>query len=170
MDTVDRLTVGYWSDLTDKEDQVYNDLYNNLAYLVEACHEISKSKGFWEDREEIRGTLVGLKPPELVRDFELVWDLSRLALIHSEVSEALEELRSPTRDTNKVLEELADVVILTFNFARFLEKQSPIGEGLFTRVLLQKMAKNINREYKHRKKASKSQRLKQLVATVFGKG
>ncbi len=63
-----------------------------------------------------------------------------LALIHSEVSEALEAFRIDDRDN--FAEELADVLIRTLGFMR--------GLGIdIDDVVHQKMQKNRQREYRH---------------------
>ena len=87
------------------------------------AYETAKSKG-WHEEERETGTL--------------------LALIHSEVSEALEADRKG--DDENFAEELADVCIRIFDLcgARNIELGAAIEK---------KMAKNIGREYKHGGKA-----------------
>lgn len=67
---------------------------------------------------------------------------SALALIHSEVSEALEELRQPEFSGANFLEELADVILRTCDLAGGLTDN-------FESYVLEKMEKNRNRPHKH---------------------
>lgn len=88
--------------------------------LVEAVHENAKEKGFWDTPREF-GTL--------------------MALIHSEVSEALEADRN---GEDNIGEELADIVIRVADVAGHynidLEEE-----------ITKKMTYNIAREHKHGK-------------------
>ncbi len=68
----------------------------------------------------------------------------KLALVHSEVSEALEELRLPKISRNKFGEELADIVIRVLDLAEY----SGINLGT---VIERKHRKNLKRPYKHGK-------------------
>lgn len=87
------------------------------------AYEIAKSKGWHEEKRET-GTI--------------------LALIHSEVSEALEADREG--DTKNFAEELADVVIRVFDLCG--SRKIDLGKEIE-----KKMAKNEKREYKHGGKA-----------------
>lgn len=95
-----------------------------FRFLQEVIHENAVKKGFW-------GTPINI--PE------------KLALVHSEVSEALEELRATKFDTKKFGEELADVVI------RVLDIGEHFGIDIYMEVV-KKHEKNIKRPYKHGKK------------------
>jgi NTP pyrophosphatase (non-canonical NTP hydrolase) len=93
-----------------------------IPALVKRCHETAKSKGWWDtDRN----------------DGEII------ALMHSELSEALEALRK--EDVANLTEELADVLIRIFDYcgARNLNIE---------KALLEKMEKNKARPYKHGKR------------------
>ena len=67
-----------------------------------------------------------------------------LALIHSEVSEALEADRDPEATMGDYGEELADIVIRVLDHA----EEENIGLG---REIMEKMSENAERDYKHGK-------------------
>ncbi len=92
-----------------------------LDEMQQEAHRNSREKGFWDT------------PPNLAE---------KLALIHSEVSEALEELRKP--DSPGIGEELADVVIRVMDLAEYL------GINLELEIA-QKMERNKLRAHKHGK-------------------
>lgn len=90
-----------------------------INQYIQAAYEIAESKG-WHDEPHETGTL--------------------LALIHSEVSEALEADRKG--DTDNFIEELADVCIRIFDLCG--AKQLDLDKAI-----LEKMEKNKARTYKH---------------------
>ncbi len=93
-----------------------------ITDLLKICHKIARDKGFW-DVERNDGELI--------------------ALMHSELSEALEGLRKG--DWKNVSEEMADTVIRIFDFcyARDIDLEKDI---------LGKIKVNKKRTYKHGKK------------------
>ncbi|MFP3470814.1 MazG nucleotide pyrophosphohydrolase domain-containing protein, partial [Micrococcus sp. SIMBA_144] len=94
-----------------------------INQLCTEAFEIARSKG-WHDQERETGTL--------------------LALIHSEVSEALEADRKGDQENFK--EELADVCIRIFDLCG--------SRGIdLEQAILNKMEKNKGRSYKHGGKA-----------------
>lgn len=96
----------------------------SIAQLAAICNRVAKDKGWWD------------KP----RSFGDV-----VALIHSEVSEALEAHRKGEADCiGKVLEEFADVMIRILD----LIGHNHIGRG-FEEILVDKVKKNLNRPYRH---------------------
>jgi len=96
-----------------------------FSELVAACHGQSRKNGWWDDQTD-----VGTEEDGLMRDAVLAVVPEKLALIHSEVSEALEDYRAQRMDVTLTgLEqkpegfptELADVMIRIFDLAGALE-------------------------------------------------
>lgn len=108
---------------------------NDMAVDI---HEVAKLKGFWDNatitfKDPVTGDVEGrVKNPSIIGE--------KLALVHSEVSEALEA----NRDGNGPLfaEELADVVIRVLDLAEH--------EGIdMEREITTKMRKNADRPRLH---------------------
>lgn len=115
----------------------------DLQLLAKKAFEASKAKGFYD------GPDAGNIP-------------LKLALIHSEVSEALEELRKNPdllhtyeRESDGKPEgflfELADAVIRILDLVGFIEFIDPERASLFEDIVLQKMKFNESRPTKHNK-------------------
>lgn len=108
-----------------------------LAWLTQRAHENACAKGWWD----------GTSPDARWNDPGTV--PRQLALIHSEVSEALEAWRendagstTPDGKPDGFIAELADVVIRVFDTA------GALGMNL-EKAVLEKMAFNATRPYKH---------------------
>jgi len=101
--------------------------------LQKLCHEIAKQKGFWD-------SVFGI-PLDMTNEDRNNGEL--IALMHSELSEALEDIRHD--NWKHVGEELADCVIRIMDFceARHINLEKEI---------LKKVKKNKKRPYKHGKK------------------
>lgn len=108
--------------------------------MVDVAHNNAKAKGFWMDWQYIGNW--GLSEHE-ISELESNIIATRLALVHSEVSEALEALR--VEDMKNFAEELADVVIRVADLAGGLNIDLE-GE------IEWKMEKNKAREYMHGKR------------------
>ena len=92
--------------------------------LCKMAHHIAYKKGFWDTERS---------------------DAECMALIMTEIGEALQELRKPDYSISKVEEELADAVIRIFDYCG---ARCP----MFGTTLILKMKENMNRPYKHGKR------------------
>jgi NTP pyrophosphatase (non-canonical NTP hydrolase) len=122
-----------------------------MKELVEICHKIAVEKGFWDLTCSICGHNYKIhlqgKCPCCMSTKEASFERNDgeiIALMHSELSEALEELRKKSCDMNKVGEELADCVIRIMDYcgARNIDLE---------KLLLDKIEINKTRPHKHGK-------------------
>lgn len=95
------------------------------------CNAISSSNGFWDDEVDIN------------------FALSKLALLHSEVSETLEAIRKEQGD-QAIMEELADTFIRLVDFVAGIQKSGWVSPDIsFEDVVEQKVQTNALRPRKH---------------------
>lgn len=116
---------------------------SDMRTMQKQAHLNSRTKGWWTDQEAYGGELDVEKVEEQIP--------LKLALIHSEVSEALEEYRSGHEPTEVRIEngkpegfpaELADVVIRIFDLCGALDID-------LAAAVEQKMAFNATRPHRH---------------------
>ena len=119
-------TKNLWESIMKNEKTFLKNMKKSTDVLVQACHTASKEAGWWTDQKT--GTNL-IDTPFCVP--------AKLALIHSEVSEALEGDRKKTQDSHlphrSSLEvELADAVIRIADLAGELDLDlgGAIGEKL----------------------------------------
>ena len=112
----------------DQPEKIITVVFNMLQTLA---HKTATEKGFWEN------------PPEIG---------TSIALMHSELSEALEVARKNVKEVSvkiphvpHIAEELADCIIRMLDFAEYHKLN--LGEAIFS-----KMRYNENRGYKHGKR------------------
>lgn len=101
----------------------------NLDDLSAQLHETARNKGFWDG------------------DFTITFMLSKLALIHSEVSETLEAIRKE-KGSQVVVEELADILIRTLDLYAGMFENEYVTESL-EEVLQAKARYNTLRQRMH---------------------
>ncbi len=114
-----------WVDILDRRiSEVKRGVMNiTLTELVEECHQIAVEHGFWEGERN---------------------DGEYIALMHSELSEALEAMRKIPADGKAIAEELGDCIIRILDFcgAHKLDIEAAV---------LAKMEVNRGRPWKHGK-------------------
>lgn len=113
-----------------------------LEEYAREMHNTSKSKGFWERVYKYSETTVKHKP---VKDIDFM--LSKLALIHSEVTEVLEAMRKK-KDEREIVEEIADTLIRLLDFYQGALECGWVTSSL-DEVVEEKMKKNAERPIMH---------------------
>jgi len=139
---------------TETEDTIYK----GLVALEDVIHQVALDHGWWDMEPDLEKTLTVLREDNL-EDLNAVADRledkygrrntgEALALMHSELSEALEGDRHGNPPSEHIPEfsaleeELADVVIRALDFGK--------GRGLnVAQAVLAKVEYNHNRPYKH---------------------
>ena len=112
------------------------DSYDTAEMLADDCHFLSKYAGWWDDKDAAELEIAlssGELHPKVFKAIEntlstkeLLTISTKLCLIHSEVSEAMEGQRKDLMDEKlphrKALEvELADAIIRIFDLAGYME-------------------------------------------------
>ena len=111
-------------------------------------YDYSYNAGFWDNFEiktkPLVGTELNMEANQNIREEFVI----KLALVITEVSEAIEELRKKDVDSSKFGEELGDIFIRMFDLAYKVEKTYGISiEGLMEK----KRIGNKSRGHKHGK-------------------
>lgn len=127
----------------EKAEQQLEDFREQIQRQQRICMKIAantaEGKGFWDGKD------VDDRFPEAI------------ALIHSELSEALEAHRNDNhRGEDSVLEELVDAMLRIYDLAYHYEmsdvqNQGPLSGEYFDTQLTQKMKRNLERPEKHGK-------------------
>ena len=127
----------------EKQEREFSEL---IDYFAVKIHNWATEKGFWDARSLIGSRLTG----DIKKRFTHSLQAEKLALIHSEISEALEYLRHDNPPDDKIPEfdgvtvELADAIIRILDYAGAYNL--PLGNAL-----LRKLEFNNTRPKKHGK-------------------
>ena len=108
---------------------------NDMDDLAHTLHAHAKRQGFYEPYDHMNEA-----------DY-VVFYLKQLAMVHSEVTEVLEAIRKEQGD-DKVVEELADILIRVLDFWAFLNETGYTKRSL-SKALNEKVEKNKQREWRH---------------------
>lgn len=115
----------------------------HLMQIIVDAHETAKQKGFWSaygnqltssNWNDLQSVILEIARSEISQ---------KLALIHSEVSEALEAVREGSKE--EFAEELADVLIRTADLAGALQIN-------LSAAVASKLEKNKSRPFRHGKR------------------
>ena len=108
---------------------------NDMDDLAHTLHAHAKRQGFYEPHENMDEA------------DHVVFYLKQLAMVHSEVTEVLEAIRKDQGD-EKVVEELADIMIRVLDFWAFLNETGYTKNSLSNALNL-KVEANKQREWRH---------------------
>lgn len=116
--------------------------------IAAVVHETAKEKGFWPDRYYVKVNNLGQSdagwPPHEVTEEAIG---TKLALVHSEVTEVLEAVRK-SQGKEAIVEEMADILIRTFDLYAALRNTGQVDSSLES-VVQSKMKKNALRPKLH---------------------
>lgn len=122
-------------------------------FYTNACN-----KGFWDEAEALR-TLVGEKAPHLSDRLDRMIIAEKIALIHSELSEALECARKDLFSVDEHIPahknftvEMADARIRIGDLMEFIRRRINSAIGYFAPAVLSKHEYNKTRPFRHNKK------------------
>lgn len=119
--------------------------YEALRDLVIEAHDNALEHGFYNAHIIATDVLAG-QPPEVFDSVKRDFVLSQIAKTASELGEAVDAIQHHGVGNVKLLEELSDAVIRTFDLAGYLG-----APGQFASTLLGKMMRNRARPYLHGK-------------------
>lgn len=125
-------------------------ILSGLRHLMFVAHRISREHGFWEEYEQTVEILAAADPG-LASKYVVDTKLSKMALVGSEVGEAVEGIRKPKPDdhvpefTSEEVE-IADAIIRLVEYSEKYSLRLP-------EALMAKMKYNEGRPYKHNKAA-----------------
>lgn len=134
-------------------DQVLLDFVASFRRTQDWAHGVNRANGFWEELEELGGILSKVGRVELRERLFREIVLGRLALIHSEPSEAVEAVRKQnpnvwlSTEKDSLTSELAGTIVRCMDLAAWLGL--PLAEAIVAEV-----NRNSKRGYMHGGKAA----------------
>jgi len=132
--------------MTDSDKQEFIRLFNQLA---EELHDTARGSGFWDEYDETVEVLESVAPT-LVESYKRIFQASRVALAHSELSEKLEYLRHGDPPDDKLTSHSGAAVETADLIIREMETSRAFGLDV-ARALLDKADLNKSRQRKHGK-------------------
>lgn len=114
-----------------------------LVAMAALIHETAIEKGFWPPKY-YEAALINDEPTGVIHNEAIS---TKLALIHSEVTEVLEAVRK-NKGQEEVVEELADIIIRTLDLYAALYTTGQV-DGDLDEVVQLKMRKNMSRPTLH---------------------